>query len=89
LTSEGKREYRGIAARFNYLGLDRSDLQYATKEICQEMSKPTAGGKRKIKQAARYLVGAPRLVWKFGEVEEEIAWIYVMVDSRLGGRLDN
>ena len=28
-------EYRGIAARINYLAADRPDLQYATKEVCR------------------------------------------------------
>ena len=41
-TSDGKR-YPGIAARANYLSQDRVDLQYATKEACRSMSKPTVG----------------------------------------------
>ena len=27
-------DYRGLAARANYLAADRSDIQYAVKEIC-------------------------------------------------------
>jgi len=85
LVHDEKKEYRAAAARFNYLGLDRPDLQYATKEICQEMSRPTARGRRKIKHAARYLLEAARLVWKFGELDEEIDWIDVFVDSDWAG----
>ena len=44
LGKEEAKEFRGGAARFNYLGHDRPDLQHATKEICQGMAKPTAGG---------------------------------------------
>jgi hypothetical protein len=85
LVKDEKTEYRAAAARLNYLGLDRSDLQYAVKEVCQEMSKPTAAGRRKIKQVARYLVGAKRLVWTYGEFEEEEMWIDVLVDSDWAG----
>ena len=38
------RRFRGMAARLNYLGQDRSDIQYATKEICTGMANPTMGG---------------------------------------------
>ena len=34
--------FRAIAARLNKLSLDRCDIQFATKEICREMAKPTA-----------------------------------------------
>ena len=46
LGREEVKEYRGAAAKFNYLGSDRPDLQYATKEICQGMLGPRwkAGG---------------------------------------------
>ena len=32
--------FRGVAARCSYLSFDRPDVQFATKEICREMSKP-------------------------------------------------
>ena len=80
-------DFRAAAARLNYLGLDRSDIQYAVKEICQEMSRPTAWGRKKIKNVARYLVGAERVVWTFGEHEDEEMWIDVMVDSDWAGDL--
>ena len=58
-------EYRGLAARANYLALDRSDIQYAVKEICRGMAAPTVGDRKKLKRLARYLVGVPRVVWKY------------------------
>ena len=35
--------YRAITARANYIAQDRSDIQYAVKELCRRMSAPTAG----------------------------------------------
>ena len=59
-----KTQFRGNAARLNYLSQDRSDIQFATKRICSGMAKPTEGGVRRIKRAVRYLVGARRLIWR-------------------------
>ena len=61
---EGKdaRWYRGVASRSNYLGADRTDRQYAVKEVCREMAKPTVGGRRKMKRLGTYLVRCPRVV---------------------------
>ena len=36
-------EYRGLAARANYLGLDRPDLQYAAKERMRKMLREVKG----------------------------------------------
>ena len=64
---EGVRatEYRALAARANYLALDRPDIQYATKEICRAMATPTVGDRRKLKRLARYLLERPRMVSRF------------------------
>ena len=51
--------FRGVAARCNYLAMDRSDIQYATKEVCREMSKPTTGSLRRLKRIGQYLHGKP------------------------------
>ena len=57
--------YRAIAARANYLGQDRADIQFAVKEICKKMSAPCEGDNSKIKRLARYLKGNPRYVVHF------------------------
>ena len=57
--------YRRLTARANYLSADRSDIQYATKEVCRGMSKPTRGDQRKLRRLGRYLVGCPRVVHEF------------------------
>ena len=51
--------FRGLAATMNYMSLDRFDTQFAGKELCREMSKPTQSSMVRMKRAARYLVGCP------------------------------
>ena len=34
-----KTRFRGVAARINYLAMDRSDLQFAAKELCRKMAR--------------------------------------------------
>ena len=66
-----KAEFRGDYALLNYLGQDRSDIQWATNQICRGMARPTVGGRAKVKRLVRYLVGAEKVVWRFKEFEEE------------------
>ena len=40
LDSSGATKYRGLVARLNYLGQDRSDIQYAVKELSSYMANP-------------------------------------------------
>ena len=57
--------YRAAAARCNFLGLDRPDIQYAAKEVSRGMSKPTNRDLNRLKRLVRYLVKHPRLVFEF------------------------
>ena len=41
-------EYRGLAARANYLALDRADIQFSTKEVCRGMANPSVADQRRI-----------------------------------------
>ena len=41
LDHEKFKKYQSICARANFLAVDRLDLQFATKECCRAMSKPT------------------------------------------------
>lgn len=66
LGTRDAREFRGLAARANYLALDRPDLQYAAKEVCRGMATPLRAHLKALRRMARYLIGAPRLVWEFG-----------------------
>lgn len=42
--------FRGSAARCNDLAFDRPDIQFATKEVCREMSSPTTASLRRLKR---------------------------------------
>lgn len=69
---EAKR-FQALAARANYLALDRADLQYPTKEVCRGMARPKIGDMRKLRRLTRYLISAPRLVVSYkwqGRVQE-------------------
>ena len=77
---DGKR-YRGLAARGNYLSLDRMDMQFAAKEACRQMAKPRQSGIARMKRIARYLRKYPRLVWSYGRGRDIEDVIDVYSDS--------
>ena len=62
LSSSMATIYRGVVARINYLSQDRSDLQYAVKEMGKDLANPTKQYIIKAKRVARYLKGTPRVV---------------------------
>ena len=43
LGKEEATEFRSLAARANFMAMDRPDIQYSVKEICRRMSKPCKG----------------------------------------------
>jgi hypothetical protein len=86
LEGEEITRFRGLAARANYLGLDRCDIQYATKEVCRCMSKPTKGGMAKMKRLARYLLEAPEGILRYNSSGDDLLdRIKVYVDSDWAG----
>ena len=78
------KEYRGLAARCNYLGPDRPDALFAIKEGCREMSKPTTGSWRRLMRIAKYFKKRPRLVWRF-DMQPEPTEISVYTDADWAG----
>ena len=76
--------YKSITARFNYLSMDRPDLQYAVKELCRNMSAPTWLDWAHMRRVGRYLAGKPRLVIKF-EFQGNIAELTAMSDANWAG----
>ena len=58
-------KYRQIAARLNYLALDRTELQYSCKEASRRMAVPRVCDWRMLKRIGRFLVGAPRSIQQF------------------------
>ena len=87
LAPEVATEFRGFAARANYLSLDRVDIQYATKEICRGMAVPKASSMSKMKRPARYLPRSPRQALIFKPCLEEAPEILVYSDSDWAGCL--
>ena len=65
------KAYRSLAARANYLSLDRPDIQYSVKELCRSMSRPTEGSWRKLMRVGKYLVARPRLAMRHNWQEEQ------------------
>jgi len=84
LGPEEKTAYRGVAARLNFVAMDRADIQYSTKEACRAMARPTRGAWKLVKRIGRYLKGAPRMVQKF-KFQETPDEILVTVDSDYAG----
>ena len=79
--SETKR-FRSLTATLNYISLDRSDVQYAAKEVCTKMANPTRGSWKRFNKAGRYLKEVEEVTWKMGawQNNEEVN-VDVHVDS--------
>ncbi len=72
--------FRGAAARGNYLAADRIDAQYACKEVCRWMSRPTAYSWQALKRLCRYLQGLPRLVYRYEQQTVQCIDVYTDTD---------
>ena len=65
MDSASSSKYRALAARLNYLAMDRADVQFAAKEACRKMSRPIMADWDILKRIGRYLRGRPRSVQLF------------------------
>jgi hypothetical protein len=84
LDFENMKEYQSVAARLNYLCLDRSDVQFAVKELMRKMSAPHEGDVQKLKRVLRYLKGAPRVIQTY-LWEDLPSDLTIYVDSNFAG----
>ena len=84
ITGADLTRFRGVAARCNYLSFDRPDLQFAIKEVCRDMSKPTTGSLRRLRRIGCYLKNHKRLVWNF-EMQDEVDTLDIYIDSDWAG----
>eukprot|EP00973_Karenia_brevis_P075606 10505202-Karenia_brevis.AAC.1 len=57
------KEFRGVAARLNFMSLDCAHLQFVIKQCSKDMTNPKIVPWRSLKKVARYLVGVERVVW--------------------------
>jgi hypothetical protein len=64
--------FRAIAARANYLGIDRTDVQYAVKEVCRSMAKPKVNSWDGLKRLAWCLLECPRVVWECCDAGKDV-----------------
>ena len=76
--------FRALAARANYLSLDRPDCAFATKELCRCFAHPTKTAVEALRRLVRYLVGAPRVIWEY-PFQEEVSEFQIYVDTDFGG----
>ena len=60
LTGGNITRYRALAARVSYFWQDRTDLKFASMQVCCAMAKPTTRDMERVKRIGRYLVGKPR-----------------------------
>ena len=81
LAADKVSHFRGLAARANYLASDRPDLQYAAKEACRWMQEPKESSVTALKRLARYLIGKPRMLYRYpwqeafgGDVYADTDW---------------
>ena len=84
LDDRNATKYRAIVARGNYLSQDRSDIQFATKELSRAMARPTNGDWKKLKRLGRYLKGRPRAVTEFKYQQNE-GRLVVWTDTDFAG----
>ena len=84
LGKQEAKEYRGLVALLNFMGQDRCDLSFASKEVSKSMSSPAEGDQVPLKRLGRYLVSYPRSVALY-KWQEPVANIAVFSDSDWGG----
>ena len=89
LSKQEASKFRGGVALMNFLGQDRPDLQFATKEASRKMAAPTEDDVPRLKRIGRYLIEAERVVWHFRETDEEPTAVEAFVDSDWAGCLNS
>ena len=85
LTNKESTGYRRVAARGNYLTVDRADIQFAVKEACRGMSKPGEDGLRHMKRLPRHLKCAKAVTVVGSSDPETVRYIVVYVGSDWAG----
>ena len=63
--------------------MDRPECAFAAKELCRHFAHPTKAGVDALKRAARFVLGMPRMVWRF-PLQEVNNTLKVFVDTDFG-----
>ena len=88
LSREEATLFRALSARANFLSQDRPDINFATKELCREFAVPNQKSYLRLKRLIRYLVGLPRLVFRYDFPAKGVApadSIELFVDTDFAG----
>jgi len=72
--------------RGQYLGTDRSDIQFAIKELSQQLNGPSVDDVVALKRVGRYLLKYPRDVWTFPR-EKPATCVRMVCDSDWAGNI--
>ena len=76
LTGEELKLCQSVAARFNFLAVDRSDLLYSVKELMRKMGSPRIGDlialKRVVRCTIKYLRMACKYLWAPSDSNTEV-----------------
>jgi hypothetical protein len=84
LEASEQTPFRALAARMNYLAQDAPEVQFAAKEVCREMARPTRDGWRKLKILARFILERSAVVWQF-VWQDEVEVLRAFSDSDWAG----
>ena len=82
ISQDEDEEMFGAEEARHYMSLDRSDVQYAAKEVCRKMTNPTPGSWNRLQKVGMYVkrmeeVTSARQAWKHDDERK----VYVHVDS--------
>ena len=72
--------FRGSAARANYVSADKCDAQFAFKDVCRFISKPTSQAWMALKRICCFYNGSPRLIYCFPLQRAESVDVYTDTD---------
>jgi hypothetical protein len=78
-------QFRALAARANYLAQDSPELQFAAKEVCRDMARPTPDSWKKLKVLARFMLNREAIRWRFDWQDEADCKLRVFSDSDWAG----
>ena len=65
LTGEESKLFQGVAARFNFLAMDRPDFVCSVKELMRKMASSRAQHLTALKRVARYTIKYPRITCRY------------------------
>ena len=65
LSEEELQLFQSVAARFNFLAMDRPDLLYSAQELMRKMASPRTKDLIAIRREARYTIKCSRMACKY------------------------